>query len=66
VGVSLRSFISYRDDRANVYPRTAAAVTAGVMGGADIVRVHDVAEMRKVVSMAEAIWRVPVSAEKLE
>lgn len=49
-----------------MYPRTAAAVTAGVMGGADIVRVHDVTEMRKVVSMAEAIWRVSDSAEQLE
>jgi len=40
-------------------------VTAGVMGGADIVRVHDVAEMRKVVSMAEAIWRVSDNVEQL-
>lgn len=37
---------------------TAAAVTAAVQGGADIVRVHDVDEMAKVVRMADAIWRV--------
>lgn len=37
---------------------TAAAVTASVQGGADIVRVHDVAEMRGVVQMADAIYRV--------
>ncbi len=37
---------------------TAAAVTASVQGGADIVRVHDVAEMRSVVQMADAIFRV--------
>lgn len=37
---------------------TAAAVTASVRAGADIVRVHDVAEMRHVVQMADAIYRV--------
>jgi hypothetical protein len=36
---------------------TAAAVTASVQGGADIVRVHDVAEMRAVALMADAIYR---------
>ncbi|KAH0544272.1 hypothetical protein FGG08_001535 [Glutinoglossum americanum] len=37
---------------------TAGALAACVAGGADIVRVHDVAEMAKVVKMADAIWRV--------
>ena len=37
---------------------TAAAVTAAVKGGADVVRVHDVEEMNQVVKMADAIWRV--------
>ena len=37
---------------------TAAAVTAGVMGGVEIVRVHDVAEMAQVAKMADAIFRV--------
>ena len=37
---------------------TAAAVTAAVRGGADVVRVHDVVEMGQVVRMADAIWRV--------
>ncbi|KKA19096.1 Dihydropteroate synthase [Rasamsonia emersonii CBS 393.64] len=37
---------------------TAAAVTASVASGADIVRVHDVAEMSQVVKMADAIYRV--------
>lgn len=36
---------------------TAGAVAACVAGGADIVRVHDVEEMKKVVDMAVAIWR---------
>lgn len=38
---------------------TAATITAAVRGGADIVRVHDVEEMAKVVKMADAIFRVP-------
>jgi dihydropteroate synthase len=36
---------------------TAAAVAACVQGGADIVRVHDVEEMKKVVTICDAIWR---------
>ena len=36
---------------------TAAAVTLAIAGGADIVRVHDVAEMRQVVSIADAVTR---------
>lgn len=34
---------------------TAAAVTANIMKGSHVVRVHDVAEMRQVVKMADAI-----------
>ncbi|KAK6390150.1 trifunctional dihydropteroate synthetase [Elasticomyces elasticus] len=37
---------------------TAATVTQAVQGGADIVRVHDVAEMAQVVKMADAMYRV--------
>jgi 2-amino-4-hydroxy-6-hydroxymethyldihydropteridine diphosphokinase/dihydropteroate synthase len=37
---------------------TAAAVTAAIQGGADIVRVHDVEEMGQVAKMADALWRV--------
>jgi dihydroneopterin aldolase/2-amino-4-hydroxy-6-hydroxymethyldihydropteridine diphosphokinase/dihydropteroate synthase len=36
---------------------TAGATAACVAGGADVVRVHDVAEMKKVVDMSVAIWR---------
>lgn len=36
---------------------TAAAVTAAIEGGADIVRVHDVDAMVKVIKMADAIYR---------
>ncbi len=37
---------------------TAAAVAAAVLAGADAVRVHDVAEMRDVVTVAEALAAV--------
>lgn len=37
---------------------TAAAVTAAIQGGADIVRVHDVEEMTQVARMADALYRV--------
>jgi len=36
---------------------TAGVIAACVQGGADIVRVHDVEEMSKVVKMCDAIWR---------
>ena len=36
---------------------TAAAVAACVGVGADIVRVHDVRDMRDVVAVADAVWR---------
>lgn len=37
---------------------TAASVTAAVMNGTNIVRVHDVQTMKKVVAMADAIIRL--------
>lgn len=36
---------------------TASAVAACVAGGADVIRVHDVAEMKKVTDMSMAIWK---------
>jgi 2-amino-4-hydroxy-6-hydroxymethyldihydropteridine diphosphokinase / dihydropteroate synthase len=38
---------------------TAAAVTASIEGGAEIVRIHDVEEMIEVTKMADAIYRQP-------
>ncbi|KIW19843.1 dihydropteroate synthase [Exophiala spinifera] len=38
---------------------TAAAVTASIEGGAEIVRIHDVEEMIQVTKMADAIYRTP-------
>jgi dihydropteroate synthase len=44
---------------------TAAAVTAAILSGARIVRVHDVREMARVVRVAEALsdWATPRLAE---
>ncbi len=57
VGVSRKSFIgrllnSMVDDRLE---GTAAAVTASILYGAHIVRVHDVKEMKKIALVADAL-----------
>ncbi|MCL4539441.1 MAG: dihydropteroate synthase [Bacteroidetes bacterium] len=59
IGVSRKSFIGKILDTP-VDARlegTAAAVTASILHGADIVRVHDVREMRRVARVADAIRR---------
>ena len=38
---------------------TAAAVAAAIMNGAHIVRVHDVAQMKRVAEVADAVVRTP-------
>lgn len=44
---------------------TAATVTAGIMRGADLIRVHDVKEMTRVAKMTDAILRhKPVEEER--
>lgn len=61
VGPSRKSFIGKITGVRNAQDRawgTAAAVTASIKGGADILRVHDVAEMTQVAKMADAIFRV--------
>lgn len=61
VGTSRKGFIGKITGVSEASERswgTAAAITAAVQGGADIVRVHDVEEMSKVVLMADAIWRL--------
>ena len=60
VGTSRKGFIGKITETVDASDRlmgTAAAVTASITGGADIVRVHDVAEMAQVVKMADAIYR---------
>ena len=55
-GPSRKSFLAHPDPEENRFA-TAAAVTASVLGGAHIVRVHDVREMRAAVSVADEILR---------
>jgi dihydropteroate synthase len=57
VGVSRKAFIGHLTGKpaGERLFGTAAAVAAAVMGGAAAVRVHDVAEMRDVVRVAEAL-----------
>jgi dihydropteroate synthase len=56
VGPSRKSFLAQPSENATLYA-TAAAVTAAVLNGAHIVRVHDVKEMQAVVQVAEEIAR---------
>ena len=59
VGVSRKSFIGHitGGPPQERIEGTAAAVTAAILNGADIVRVHDVSFMKQVVMMADAINR---------
>jgi dihydropteroate synthase len=57
VGVSRKSFIgeiTAKRAEERIFG-TSAAVCASILNGADIVRVHDVAEMRDVALVADAI-----------
>ena len=59
LGPSRKSFIGYTldlppDDRIE---GTAAAVAVGIVRGADIIRVHDVPEMVRVIRMTDALVR---------
>jgi 2-amino-4-hydroxy-6-hydroxymethyldihydropteridine diphosphokinase/dihydropteroate synthase len=61
VGTSRKAFIGKITGVKQASERTwgtAAAITAAIQGGADIVRVHDVKEMGQVAKVADAIWRV--------
>ncbi|CAI2175476.1 17556_t:CDS:1 [Funneliformis geosporum] len=44
---------------------TAAACTAAVLAGVDILRVHDVKEMLDVIKVADSIWRITRNKESL-
>ncbi|KAM5348161.1 hypothetical protein ACJ41O_007985 [Fusarium nematophilum] len=68
VGSSRKAFVGRITGVAEPAERTwgtAATVAAAVQGGADVVRVHDTAEMGMVAKMADAIWRVPEPEEGL-
>jgi dihydropteroate synthase len=67
VGTSRKSFVGKLLGGAPAPERklgTAATVTASVLGGAHIVRVHDVEEMVQVVRVADAI-RTPALFDAL-
>jgi len=60
VGSSRKSFIGHILNQPNPEARvwgTAATCCAAIAGSADILRVHDVKEMRDVCRVADAIWR---------
>lgn len=59
VGVSRKAFIGKITGGSPMerIEGTAASVTASIMNGANIVRVHDVQTMKKVVAVADAIIR---------
>jgi dihydropteroate synthase len=54
IGPSRKTFLRKEQDLATEFA-TAAAVTASVLHGAHIVRVHDVAAMKSVLEVADAI-----------
>jgi dihydropteroate synthase len=61
VGPSRKSFLAQSGTRETEFA-TAAAVTAAVLDGAHIVRVHDVREMLAVVQVADAVVSAKANA----
>jgi len=60
IGTSRKSFIGHilsQPDPSQRIWGTAATCCAAIAGGADILRVHDAAEMHDVCRVADAIWR---------
>ncbi len=67
VGPSRKAFIGKILDNAPASERlegTAAAVTASILNGAHIVRVHDVKEMARVAKVADAIKRESAETQR--
>ena len=56
VGASRKHFLKKESEGGTKFA-TAAAVTASILAGAHIVRVHDVREMRAAAEIADEIWR---------
>jgi dihydropteroate synthase len=56
VGPSRKSFLGVTTPE-DLFAATAAAVTASILNGAHIVRVHDAGEMRAVIQVADAMLR---------
>lgn len=55
-GPSRKSFLAHPTDKETLFA-TAAAVTAAILAGAHMVRVHDMAEMRAAADVADEILR---------
>jgi len=55
-GPSRKSFLAHPDPEENRFA-TAAAVTVSILGGAHIVRVHEVREMRAVAEVTDEVLR---------
>jgi dihydropteroate synthase len=64
VGASRKSFLGRHDapDSADRLEGTLATSVIAVLGGASLLRVHDVRENRRAVSVTEAVLRAPSSA----
>ncbi len=62
VGPSRKSFLAQAAERETL-AATAAAVTAAVLAGAHLVRVHDVVEMRAVARLADDILKASGDSE---
>jgi len=60
VGASRKAFLAQADEAGTKFA-TAAAVTASILAGAHMVRVHDVAEMRPVIQVADEILKAGAS-----
>ena len=63
VGPSRKQFLKQETERGTEFA-TAAAVAACVLYGAHLIRVHDVAAMKPVIDVAEAIFRAGIVIEK--
>jgi len=63
VGPSKKSFLGTKPDDGDIEFATAAAVTAAVLGGAHIVRVHDVLKMKAAVQIADAVLGASLAPE---
>ncbi len=61
VGPSRKSFLKQSTEQETVFAG-AAAVTAAILGGAHMVRVHDVKEMAAAARMADAVLRARPAA----
>lgn len=63
IGPSRKSFLRQEDEQLTEFA-TAAAVTASIMNGAHIVRVHDVKAMKAVIEVADSIRQAVAEDEQ--